>query len=146
MDIDVPTVSEGHCMTIEESGWTFDEGRWTKIAMQDYSSLFDPDPNELDESDQIPDREINDEGPLWVIDSLADGTFSVFESHHSLTDRKEPFGTLAEAMQFCEAIDHEIQCGRSVARSSNVAAAKQPELLANQAEPKQKRQRDLPFG
>jgi site-specific DNA-methyltransferase (adenine-specific) len=90
--------------------WAFEYGRWTKIAGQE-SCGHDADPNELDESD---DHAIDneDEGPLWVIDVLADGTFSVFASHHSLTDREEPFNSFAEAVQYCEQRDCEILHGQ----------------------------------
>jgi hypothetical protein len=89
--------------------WAFDYGRWTKIAGQELPDR-DVDPNDLDESDNH-ENDDTDEGPLWVIDVLADGTFSVFASHHSLTDREEPFNSFAEAVQYCEQRDYEIhQC------------------------------------
>lgn len=97
-------------MTIEYFGWTFDDGRWTKIAGQERPDR-DVAPNELDESDNHA-IDNKDEGPLWVIDVLADGTFSVFTSHHSLTDREEPFNSFAEAVQYCKQRDGEIQHGR----------------------------------
>ena len=90
--------------------WAFEYGRWTKIAGQE-SCGHDAAPHELDETD---DHAIDneDEGPLWVIDVLADGTFSVFASHHSLTDREEPFNSFAEAVQYCEQRDCEILHGQ----------------------------------
>ena len=97
-------------MRTDYHDWAFDDGRWTKIAAQELPDR-DVNPNELDESvNHAIDNE--DEGPLWVIDVLADGTFSVFASHHSLTDRKEPFNSFAEAVQYCEQRDDEIQHGR----------------------------------
>lgn len=98
-------------MSTDYQDWAFDHGRWTKIAGQDCSTFHDTDPNNLDESDDHGNDD-TDEGPLWVIDVLADGTFSVFASHHSLTDREEPFKSFAEAVQYCEQRDFELHQDR----------------------------------
>jgi hypothetical protein len=131
-------------MTIDYSEWAFDDGRWTKFAMVDYSSLPELDSEEPDAFDGHSERPSDDE-PQWVIDVLADGTFSVCESHHSLTDRTEPFASLVEAVQFCDAIDEEIQAGRCPKTKTKHTAPSKPESPAEELDQLRQNQRQLPF-
>jgi hypothetical protein len=132
-------------MNTDYQDWKFDNGRWTKIAGSVWSD-DELDPNEFDESDEHVEHDDDEyEGPLWVIDVLPDGSFSVFESHHSLTDRKEPFNTFAEAVSFCDACDHERSLRRNQPQSSGPAAASPVKRPVTEPAQKRKNQRDLPF-
>jgi site-specific DNA-methyltransferase (adenine-specific) len=122
-------------MSTDYYDWAFDYGRWTKIAAQ-HTPDRNADPNELDEANNHGDDD-KDEGPLWVIDVLADGKFSVFESHHSLTDREEPFDTFAEAVQYCEQRDGLLQHVRSQKKFPRQAIpdSKDPHLQTAEKKP-----------
>jgi hypothetical protein len=132
-------------MSTDYRDWAFDLGRWTKLAgTQLPSDEFDPDPNGLDEDDDH-GYQGEDEGPLWVIDVLADGTFSVFASHNSLTDREAPFTSLAEAVRYCEQRDDELYHRRIARESSGTTNLSRPASQVTEPEQTRKAQQDLPF-
>jgi site-specific DNA-methyltransferase (adenine-specific) len=114
-------------MTSERDLWSYDHlGRWTKIA-----ATASPAPTELedDHTDEDPeDAEMpyfddREAAPLWVISVNEDGTFSLAESDRLLTNRKEPFAFLRDAMEFCDAIDLETQYGDSLRKQTNSVPA-----------------------
>lgn len=102
-------------MSAEFGDWVFDAGVWTKISAWRACSESNRKPDwcidELENADVL-DEGDDDEGPLWIIDVLPNGTFSVFRSHHFLTNRDAPFQSLLEAVRYCDSVDSELQYGR----------------------------------